>query len=346
MNRGGSSTTDTRRLFAALVLSFALLQAFTFLPTAVGAPGDFCDKPGNGNDKKCETPAPTPPPPTPTPTLPPPTPTPTLPPPTPSASPTATPDAGPSPAPTDTPSDPTPAPTPAPTNMPSDPPESASPLPSPSASPPPSPSPKPSQQPTPTVPPTEPATPPPSVEPTPTPVVSPPATDPPVITPPPVETAPPDPTPVQTQPPGTFQPPPAVDPPPNDTEPLAPTETDDPGDRTVFGFPTAGGDGPEGPLLAALSDLDDLAVSVADPKPGVAPSDEATGHAFGLRIPLGSSIGDLARTAGKAVQEFAFPLTLAIAVLLFLLFQGELDRRDPKLAYAPVDSTKDMVSFE
>jgi hypothetical protein len=46
------------------------------------------------------------------------------------------------------------------------------------------------------------------------------------------------------------------------------------------------------------------------------------------------------------VQEFAFPLTLAIAVLLFLLFQGELDRRDPKLAYAPVDSTKDMVSFE
>jgi hypothetical protein len=149
---------------------------------------------------------------------------------------------------------------------------------------------------------------------------------------------------MQTQPPGTFQPP--ANPPPSDTGPLAPTETDDPGNGGGFGFPTAGGGGPESPILAALSDLDDLAVSVADPKPGVASEEESAAHAFGLRVPLGSSIGDLARTAGKAVQEFAFPLTLAIAVLLFLLFQGELDRRDPKLAYAPVDSTKDMVSFE
>lgn len=107
-----------------------------------------------------------------------------------------------------------------------------------------------------------------------------------------------------------------------------------------------GGRDPGAPILEALSDLDDLAVSVADPKARPVSADEETGHAFGLRVPLGSSIGNLAATAGKAVQEFAFPLTLAIAVLLFLLFQGELDRRDPKLAYAPVDSTKDMVSFE
>lgn len=149
---------------------------------------------------------------------------------------------------------------------------------------------------------------------------------------------------MQSQPPGPFEPPPTVDQtPPNDTEPLAPTETDDP--RDPNGFVTPGGRDPEAPILEALSDLDDLAVTVTDPKPGVAPEEEAA-HAFGLRVPLGSSIGNLARTAGKAVQEFAFPLTLAIAVLLFLLFQGELDRRDPKLAYAPVDSTKDMVSFE
>ena len=134
--------------------------------------------------------------------------------------------------------------------------------------------------------------------------------------------------------------------PPPATDPLAPTETDDPRDRDGFGLVSPGGAGPETSILEALSDLDELAVSVADPKPGVVPDDEATAHAFGLRVPLGSSIGNLARTAGEAVQEFAFPLTLAIAVLLFLLFQGELDRRDPKLAYAPVDSTKDMVSFE
>ena len=151
----------------------------------------------------------------------------------------------------------------------------------------------------------------------------------------------------QTQPP-PFQPPPPVDGPTSGTQPLAPVETDDPREGGGFvPFGTPGGREPEGPILEALSDLDDLAITVADPKTeSSASAGEETGHAFGLRVPLGSSIGSLAATAGKAVQEFAFPLTLAIAVLLFLLFQGELDRRDPKLAYAPVDSTKDMVSFE
>lgn len=152
---------------------------------------------------------------------------------------------------------------------------------------------------------------------------------------------------MQSEPPGPFQPqPPSVVDPGTGTDPLAPVETDDPRGAGGFGLPTPGGGDPEAPILEALSDLDDLAVSLAAPKAEPAPADEETGHAFGLRVPLGSSIGSLAATAGKAVQEFAFPLTLAIAVLLFLLFQGELDRRDPKLAYAPVDSTKDMVSFE
>ncbi|HEX2196359.1 MAG TPA: hypothetical protein VHJ76_05475 [Actinomycetota bacterium] len=170
-----------------------------------------------------------------------------------------------------------------------------------------------------------------------------------MITPPPIDTQPPatlppEPTPAQTQPPNPTGPqPPAVDPTAAPSDPLAPVETDDP--RTGGGIPfLPGGGGPTRPIFEALSDLDDLAETVTDPKPESAVAEEA--HAFGLRIPLGSSIGNLARTAGEAVQEFAFPLTLAIAVLLFLLFQGELDRRDPKLAYAPVDSTKDMVSFE
>ena len=152
----------------------------------------------------------------------------------------------------------------------------------------------------------------------------------------------------QTQQPPPFEPPPPVDTPPSGTQPLAPVETDDPREGEGFmPFGTPGGRAPEAPILEALSDLDDLAATVTDPKAEPATAEEEeTGHAFGLRVPLGSSIGSLAATAGKAVQEFAFPLTLAIAVLLFLLFQGELDRRDPKLAYAPVDSTKDMVSFE
>lgn len=151
---------------------------------------------------------------------------------------------------------------------------------------------------------------------------------------------------MQTQPGGPFQPPVVEPGTPVDTEPLAPMETDDPRDAGFFAAPGTGKGGPGAPILEALSDLDELAVSVADPKSTATVTEDEPGHAFGLRVPLGASIGSLAATAGKAVQEFAFPLTLAIAVLLFLLFQGELDRRDPKLAYAPVDSTKDMVSFE
>ncbi|MDQ3951967.1 MAG: hypothetical protein M3279_03220, partial [Actinomycetota bacterium] len=61
---------------------------------------------------------------------------------------------------------------------------------------------------------------------------------------------------------------------------------------------------------------------------------------------LAATISKLARTAGEAVKTFAFPLSLTILVLVFLLIQGEIDRRDPKLAFAPVDSSKDMVYFE
>ena len=61
---------------------------------------------------------------------------------------------------------------------------------------------------------------------------------------------------------------------------------------------------------------------------------------------LAATISKLARTAGEAVKTFAFPLSLTILVLIFLLIQGEIDRRDPKLAFAPIDSSKDMVLFE
>ncbi|MDQ3981270.1 MAG: hypothetical protein M3271_01160 [Actinomycetota bacterium] len=129
---------------------------------------------------------------------------------------------------------------------------------------------------------------------------------------------------------------------PVDRDPLAPVATDDPSERDPLLLAAPDGGGPASPIADAL---ENLASDVVDGNAAAVSADDV-GHAFGLRDPLGGSLGELARTAGKAVQEFAFPLTLAIAVLLFLLFQGELDRRDPKLAFAPVDSTKDMVSFE
>ena len=42
--------------------------------------------------------------------------------------------------------------------------------------------------------------------------------------------------------------------------------------------------------------------------------------------------------------DFAFPLTLSLIVGGFLLVQGRIDRKDPKLALAPV--TEDMLRFE
>jgi hypothetical protein len=54
----------------------------------------------------------------------------------------------------------------------------------------------------------------------------------------------------------------------------------------------------------------------------------------------------LLATTGAAARRLAFPLTLLIIVVMFLVVQGEVDRRDPKLAMASIHSDLDMVSFE
>ena len=54
----------------------------------------------------------------------------------------------------------------------------------------------------------------------------------------------------------------------------------------------------------------------------------------------------LGRYAVEAVQRFAFPLILALAVVAFLAIQHWLDRKTPKLAYAPVHSRYDQLGFE
>jgi hypothetical protein len=44
--------------------------------------------------------------------------------------------------------------------------------------------------------------------------------------------------------------------------------------------------------------------------------------------------------------EFTFPLALAIAVLVFLVVQDQVDRRDPKLRVAPRDQREAFIRFE
>jgi hypothetical protein len=53
-------------------------------------------------------------------------------------------------------------------------------------------------------------------------------------------------------------------------------------------------------------------------------------------------LGTVAKAVGEAAQRAAFPLALLVAMFLFLLFQNRLDRRDPKLAMAPIHSTPDL----
>lgn len=47
----------------------------------------------------------------------------------------------------------------------------------------------------------------------------------------------------------------------------------------------------------------------------------------------------------EASRDMAFPIVLAVVVVLFLLLQGLMDRRDPKLAVAPL-GRNEILSFE
>ncbi len=59
-----------------------------------------------------------------------------------------------------------------------------------------------------------------------------------------------------------------------------------------------------------------------------------------------SFITQLAEAAGEAVKKLAFPLGLALMVGGFLMVQGRIDRKDAKLALAPIDSEQDLLSFQ
>jgi hypothetical protein len=58
-----------------------------------------------------------------------------------------------------------------------------------------------------------------------------------------------------------------------------------------------------------------------------------------------SLVEQIARGALAAAQQAAFPLLLTMLVAGFLMVQNRIDRSDPKLALAPVDSDHDLLSF-
>ncbi len=58
-----------------------------------------------------------------------------------------------------------------------------------------------------------------------------------------------------------------------------------------------------------------------------------------------SLLEDIVRNITGVATRLAFPLALALVVLAFLAVQDHLDRKDPKLALAPVDSLQEYMSF-
>lgn len=88
-----------------------------------------------------------------------------------------------------------------------------------------------------------------------------------------------------------------------------------------------------GNLFGEANRIDDLSLSTG----------ELVGSASDVRDPVGFQgfIEDVA----EAARQFAFPLALTVVVIAFIVAQGRMDRRDPKLANAIVDSEEDLLSF-
>jgi len=63
------------------------------------------------------------------------------------------------------------------------------------------------------------------------------------------------------------------------------------------------------------------------------------------RLLSGPSLAEVARAAQEAIKQFTFPIALTLMVVAFMLGQGRVDRKDPKLALAAVDTDEDMLSF-
>ena len=61
--------------------------------------------------------------------------------------------------------------------------------------------------------------------------------------------------------------------------------------------------------------------------------------------PSDSVITQIGRVAAEAIEKAAFPIALMLLVGAFLMVQNRIDRKDPKLALAPVDSERDLLIF-
>jgi hypothetical protein len=76
--------------------------------------------------------------------------------------------------------------------------------------------------------------------------------------------------------------------------------------------------------------------------PVAAPAAEAPTETTAAADPVAQGESG-SRDLAEAARQFAFPLLLSLLVAGFLFFHGRVDRRDPKLTLAPVDT--DLILF-
>jgi len=113
-----------------------------------------------------------------------------------------------------------------------------------------------------------------------------------------------------------------------------------------FATPVKGGKPPRGSSGDTSATSRQGADAAAGSRPsgvtGIVLADSPTA----VLVPVSEGLLDrVAEGLADAAKRFAFPLAVAALVAAFLIVQGRIDRRDPKLAAAPVDGRDDIVLF-
>jgi hypothetical protein len=119
-------------------------------------------------------------------------------------------------------------------------------------------------------------------------------------------------------------------------QPSGPGATEPSGDGTA----TGPGEGKSRTNGAAVSSL----TFGRGPVIGPVAAQISSTPAVSRTIPRGGLFDRIGSLAIQAAKELAFPLALAVIVLLFVAVQNRIDRKDPKLALAPI--TPDLLRFE
>ena len=91
--------------------------------------------------------------------------------------------------------------------------------------------------------------------------------------------------------------------------------------------------------------------NMVEPAPGPALPQGPIGPAEVVRNVFSAAVEQVGlvvspEAAVAVAAEFTFPLALALAVLLFLVVQDRVDRRDPKLRMAPQHSADTLIRFQ